>query len=166
MMSLTAPSTDPDFSDLSKDQVSSLLRLALEGRSRPVDDLIERLGNPDGPKWLVAIIDASPLWSYGVLVQQLVEGQGTREQLVAIKEESKRMVRRAEDRDSRLRAMWVYFATIAAALARYGSLISSRNRSELDAILLDLAEAAPPPWSQLLSSAILVPHGPAPPNMA
>ncbi len=163
-MTTTSSSSNPDFSNLGEDHVSSLLRLALEDGRRPVDDLIDRLGQPDGPAWLVGTIDALSIFSHEALTQQLVEGQATLEQLVAIKDESKSTVGRGEDSGSRLVAMWVYFVTVAAALMHYGALICSRDRDELDPILLDLAVVAPPPWSELLGRATLAPREPDPPN--
>jgi hypothetical protein len=46
-----------------------------------------------------------------------------------------------------------YFFSIAAALAHYGEVITSRSGEELLPVLRDLAAITPPPWSGLFTRA-------------
>ena len=135
---------------------TQLLRLGLTGPRRPVDDLIDRLGEPDGANWLIEALDQGVLAGLGSAVGQLAEGEATVEQLAEIKERSQSQLRTGLDRDSRLAGIAGYFLTLAAGLRHHGHALSSRSRDDLDPVLLDLATVAPSPFSELLSDATLV----------
>jgi hypothetical protein len=129
-----------------------LLRLGLSEPRRPVDDLIDRLGAADGATWLEGALERV-LGDLGSAREQLVEGRATIAQLASVKEHSQTLLRAGPDADSRLAGIAGYFLALAAALRHHGHALSSRGRDELDAVLLDLATAAPSPFSELLSGA-------------
>ena len=144
-------------SHLPSADVTRLLELGVEGAKRPVDELIDRLLQTDGHRWLARNLEIWPIAAFGSPQTLMCEGQATLDQLDAIKGESKDLLSRAHDRDARLAAVMGYFFAVAAALAHHGRLISSRPRRELDPILQELAEVTPKPWSQMLARATLAP---------
>lgn len=148
---------EPDFGSLSQLDASRLLELGLTGPRRPVDALIDRLAALDGGRWLESTLDTVFVASLREAPQSLIDGDVTVEQLRDIKNKSKSLMKKGNDRDTRLGALVGYFFSIASALAHHHALICSRSREELDPILLDLAAVAPPSWSGLLGRAALAP---------
>jgi hypothetical protein len=151
----------PGFPDTSFETASKLLRLGMSRPRRPVDDLIDRLGASDGARWLDSVLEAAPLADLGVPASWFATGAPTLDELNAVKERSKDIVRSGPDKETRLAGIAGYFLSIAVALRIHGELITGRRRDEVDAVLLDLAEAAPSPFNDLLSAATLVPSSEA-----
>lgn len=140
---------------LTFEQTTSLLRLGLSDPPRPVDELIERLRAADGASWLATTLERGPLAGVGNATDVLVEGRCTPEQLRTVKDEARAMSKKSDARD-RLAGIAAYFLAIAAGLRHHGTLLTSRDRAAVNEVLLDLAEAAPDPFSGLLMDATLV----------
>lgn len=142
-------------SDPTGERLSRLLALGIRGPGRPLDALLSRLSEPDASDWLRAAIETGPLGTLGPRAEGLYEGRATVEELAAVKEECKALLRASDCEESRLVSMLSYFLAVAAALVHHDTLISSRSRLELEPLLLDLAEVAPSPWPELLARAAL-----------
>ena len=145
--------TSPNDQELTETGVTRLLTLGLAGPARPVDELIDRLLQNDGHRWLSSALGSWPLAAHGSPRGQLCEGRATVDELRSIKNDSKDLLKRARDREDRLAGLLGYFFSVAAALAHHGELITSRPRAEVDPTLLELAEVTPGAWSKLLSRA-------------
>ncbi len=152
-MSKRGASDFSGFSNLGASDASRLLELGLSGPKRPIDGLIDRLCQPDAPLWLEKNLTSGPAGAFGDPVVYLVEGKATLDQLVAVKQTSKSLLGAGREDEPRLTALTSYFFAIAAALVHYRTIICSRSRNEVDAILLDLAAVAAEPWATLLSDA-------------
>ncbi len=146
-------------SPLALNTASKLMRLGISRSRRPVDDLIDRLREPDAAEWLDTALRSGPIPDDGAPVALLVEGTATAEDLVSLTERSKALLRTAGAGSQRLPGVAGYFLSIAAALRHHGVLITDRSRDELDPVLLDLAEAAPAPYGDMLSAATLAETG-------
>jgi len=152
----SSPTTGTSFSqdDLSEPQAKRLLMLALTKR-RPVDRLIDRISASDGHGWMRTILSLPAFTRAGDLTQGLVQGGWTADRLGQFKNECKQMTGANQDERSRLAGMLGYYLAVAAGLAHSGRNLSSQPQAELEAVLLDLAEAAPLPWSDLLARGAL-----------
>jgi hypothetical protein len=73
--------------------------------------------------------------------------------LEQIRTTAKRLAKSPAESDEHLAGIAAYFLVIAAALHQYGSTLTDRPNIEIAAILLDLATAAPEPYSTLLGKA-------------
>ncbi len=138
--------------DLTDSQASQLLRMGISGPRRPVDDVIDRLGEPDGAEWFNALMATATGRSGGV---RAFEDRLSVEELVAVKERAKTSVVEAVTKDEAAAATAAYFVAVAMALVHHGAMISSQPRDELTAVLADLAAAAAAPWAELLMEAAL-----------
>jgi len=134
-------------------QAATLLALSVAGPRRPVDDLIERLRRPDGATWMAQALDAFSEQTIGVAAEDVLAGRVAPNDLVAAKEAAKARLADAKTIDDALGATLCYFAAAGAALAHHGEVISSRSRSDLQDVLIDLAAAAPPAWAELFEVA-------------
>ena len=136
----------PDEPEVNGGMTSKLLRLGISGPSRPVDDLISRLEQPDGPEWFRRQF-AEP--ALAVLADP--HGPGDLNALSAAKTVGKQLLSGPGSRDERLRGLLAYFLSIAAALQRFDSNISSRTIADIEPVLADLATAVPEPWQSVLA---------------
>ncbi len=144
------PGIAQDFeSSVNPEQASRLLRLAISGSDRPVDDLLCRLAESDSAAWLAEALTAGPVGAFGSPPRVLCEGTLTLDQLLSIKKDSTALALKARDQAARLAAMASYFFAVAAGLAHFGRNISSRERGHLEPMLLDLAAVTPEVWSKL-----------------
>ena len=134
-------------------QASHLLRPGLNSGDRPVDGLITRLGQPDGGNWFHEQFEQVFLGDHGLSAAVLCEGRTTVDQLDSLKDASKRA---HQDPEQRLVGMAGYFLSAAAALAGHGVRITSRPMTDLEPVLLDLAEVLAEPWAGLCGRAALV----------
>ncbi|MFZ4574826.1 MAG: hypothetical protein ACOYN0_10545 [Phycisphaerales bacterium] len=132
--------------DVNGGMTSKLLRLGISGPTRPVDELIGRLEQPDGAEWLLRQFTEPGL---GVLADP--HGACDLPALKAAKESGKKLLGRPGSRDERLRGLLAYFLSIAAALHRFGSNISTRPLSDIEPVLADLATTVPEPWQSVLA---------------
>jgi hypothetical protein len=154
-------SPDPDSERLTTAQATLLLKMGIMKPRRLVDDLIDRLRQPGGSAWLNRALESGPLRDRGSPAELFIEGKATLDQCGDIKEGSKHILRQATTSEERLGGIAGYLLSIAAALKHHQALLTSRERSDLNEILLDLAEAAPEPFARLLSEATLVELKPA-----
>lgn len=143
------------FAQLDSSQATRLLKLGISGPKRRVDPLIDRLRSSAGKSWFAGILKRPPFADLPDAVGQFVQGRASLDQIVAFKDAAKHAVTAAQGADAELAGIAAYYIAIAAAMAHHNSLISSVNRTELDAVLLDLAEVLPSPWSELASRAAL-----------
>jgi hypothetical protein len=148
---------------MGQERASTLLRLGLKGPRRGVDDAIEQLIVPEGPIWLEECLSllglpaaAGPRVSAdpaaGAL-EQLVAGRASAAALREAKERHKAAMLGAQDRESRVQSMLLYYLCIAAALAHHRERITAQDTTELSDALLDLAGALPEPWALLAARA-------------
>jgi|GEM_PF-1216227 len=140
--------------DVTEPQAKRLLAMALTKR-RPVDRLIDRIAASDGHGWMRTALALPTFTRAGDLASALVQGGWTTERMNQFKNECKQLTGASQDERSRLAGMLGYYLTVAAALVHTGRNLSSQPKIELEAVLLDLAEAAPQPWSDLLARAAL-----------
>lgn len=129
-------------------RTARLLELGRTPPRRAVDLLIEDLRDHPGSNHLEELLTASPLRSLGPLQETLIQGSADLDALIRAKEQCKRPPPNPDLRTS-LERQAGYFTTIAAALVHYQQRICSKSMEELTPILLDLASAAPEPWSEL-----------------
>ena len=156
------PLGDPALTEVG---VTRLLQVGLNKPRRPVNDLVDRLLEPDGAQWLSRILHTGPIATHGLPKELLCDGHATMDQLMAIKGESKELLQGSGGREARggadrAAALMGYMLAVAAALLHHGQMISSRPRSELDAVLLELADVTPGEWAGLLRRAARVPASP------
>lgn len=152
-MSKRITSDFSDFSNLGASDASRLLELGLSGPKRPIDGLIDRLCQPDASQWLEKNLSSGPAGAFGDPVVYLAEGKATLDQLIAIKQTSKSLLGAGPKDETNLAAQTSYFFAVAAALVHHQTVICSRSRDEVTAVLLDLAAVAGEPWTTLLSDA-------------
>ena len=133
-------------------RTARLLELGRTPPRRAVDLLIEDLHDHQGSNHLEELLTTSPLRSMGPLRECLIEGSADLEALIQAKEQCKQPPEGPGLRTS-LERQACYFTTIAAALVHHHRRICSRPMEELTPILLDLAGAAPQPWSDLFCQA-------------
>lgn len=151
------PLGDPALTEVG---VTRLLQVGLDKPRRPINDLVDRLLEPDGSQWLSRILHTGPIATHGLPKELLCDGRATMDQLMAIKGESKEMLQGPGRAQGRAAALMGYLLAVAAALVHHGQMISSRPRSELDAVLLELADVTPGEWAGLLRRAARVPASP------
>ena len=131
-----------------------LLEVGVTGPLRPVDRVIQRLHEPDSEEWFAhALAVAADIT--GREVSRLPEEAPSLDDLVRMKERAKETSADASSLDLALCAIFTYLACVGAALAHHGRNITSRPSAELDRILVDLADAVPPRWRQMLLKAVL-----------
>jgi len=128
--------------------------MGLVGKHRPLDDLVDRIGQPDGRAWLQTALRRHEK-SLPTSMQSLLDGAAPLAQMQRAKELSKSMIAGAENRELSLAALSVYCLAVAAALVHHGRLISSQSRDEWDILFVDLADVMPVPWRDLLMQAAL-----------
>lgn len=137
---------------LGEGTITRLFQLGLSGPRRPVDALIDRLGAPDAAAWLERTMDRAP--RVGELEPAgAVLGGADADTLSRVKNTGKKLLADAGSEDQRLTGLALYFFAVASALAHHDTVICSRTRDELHAVLLDLAAACPEPWSDLCTKA-------------
>ncbi len=138
------------------EQASRMLRVGLAGPERPIDRLLDRLSDDDGAAWLRDVLSDGALAILDSVVAARRDRTVTVEALTTLKEQCKSAVVGRRDPEASLRAMVGYFFAIAAAIAVFGTIISSRGADELEPILTDLASVTPPDWSSVFERALSV----------
>jgi hypothetical protein len=132
---------------------SRMLRASVREGVRPVDDLIERLLEPDGPTWLESRLAVIMPAETGYRDLFCTRGPGLN-QLHAMKNQGKAWLRTAATPDERLAGTAAYFLAVAAALRWHRTVITSAaaadGGAELRSVLLDLASALPEPWASMV----------------
>lgn len=152
----TQPSpSDREFSNLGDALAGSLLHLALS-ESTPVEELVTQLADGKGESWFNARVEARlglPLESPEA---GLIEGTSSVDELSALKALCEESFDKAKDSQERAAATLSYCLVIAAALIHHGTIITSRNRLELEAVFKELAPVTPLPWREVFARAAQV----------
>lgn len=160
-MRLPAPTAEPQLTgtgplddprDLTAEQTAQFLRLALSG-SRPIDHLLRRLEDADGPEWFARALPSSPVGSIPDGCRKLAEGPVEITELDLIKRRSKALSMHATYHEEMLAGVAGYFLAVAAGVVHLRRLLSSRPVEELEPIFRDLAALVPEPWATLVKSA-------------
>lgn len=142
-----------DGEPLTDRQTAGLLEMCVSHSRRPVDHLIDRLHEPDGPEWWQRAIESNCTAVCGPNPDDLLEGRATLDQLTAFIKSCSQRAKSAMNLETKLLAAAGYFVAVAAGLAYHETLICSRSRDELAPILRELAEITPKAWASLLRSA-------------
>ena len=143
-----------EFADLSEEKANALFGM---GRRRPIDELIDRLSESDGPRYLEQVLMPGLQRAHGPALQRLIDRSATLEELITIKQQAKTLHAAGETETQRHIAMAGYFFAVGTALILYNKLICSRPRAELQPIMLDLATVTPPPLSDIIQRAAYPP---------
>ncbi|MHC4319971.1 MAG: hypothetical protein ACYTF4_15880 [Planctomycetota bacterium] len=131
-----------------------LLEVGVTGPLRSVDRVVERLQHRDSEKWFKhALTVAAQITGHDVA--RLPEDAPSPDDLVLMKDRAKAARADAPTVDLALCATLTYLVCLGAALAHHGRRITSRPRAELDRVFVDLADAVPPPWQEMLLKAAL-----------
>lgn len=142
------------WTGLDEHSAKSLLAMALRASARPLDQLIERLTAEDGPRWLAAVSQNPALAELGVTYDALIDGEADLKMLESIKDLSKSAVARQTEDSSKLEPTYLYFMSLAAALAHHGEIISSQGRQEILDAFEELADALPHRERSLIDKAM------------
>lgn len=152
-MSTSDQPIESRFSELTTSDASRLLQLGLNIQESPIDQLLDRLNQPDGPQWLDQQLSEKPISIFGSPEQIFVDGNITLEQLQQIKLKCKQILSTQKDYQSRMLATIGYFFSIAASLQHHQKLLSSRKIDEIKAAMNDLSAITSKPWCNLFKSA-------------
>ena len=129
------------------DSATRIFRLDAAGQRRAVDDVIDRLRQPDGWAWWTGLVaDYPPADGPDRTHASLVH-------LTRAKEAHKARIAKLAPGPERTTATALYYACIAGALAHHGKRITTQKPEVLKEALLDLAASTPEPWPALLKKA-------------
>ena len=135
------------------DTADYLLRLGVVDTGRPVNLLLERLETDPDQSWLREALAGLPGLGGRDVETMFLDGAASVEELQAVKDDAKRLMKIASDPNDRAVALAGYFVTTAAALAHHREKISSGVRKELSNAILDLAAATTGRWQELFTEA-------------
>ena len=148
------PADSPPSDDRARTAIT-MLGLATGSKSRrPVDELIRRLQQPDAMSWLDIAVPTCGRTPPG-RIAGLIDGSMPLEDMVAIKDQSKKQIASAPTLDHALASLAVYCLSVAAALAHHDVMISTQKREEWDELFIDLSEVVPPAWRNVLLKAAM-----------
>ena len=150
-----------DATNFPTETVVHLLGIGEKRRERPIDPVLRAIGRAieadrDGDPVTEALVRGA--LESGEQAADLREGRLSIEQILAIKDQSKRAFAPDATSENREAALLGYFVSVASALAHFERKITSQARETLDEILLDLADACREPWKTLFERAVAVPH--------
>lgn len=154
-MHTTSPTSMMAYDQLDRSRANLLLGVGLGGDPRPIDELIAYLTSGIASKWLEFALDHGPMKGIGSARELLLEGRASAEQMRSVKEQSKRLLKKAAASQERLAAMAGYFIAIAAAVVHHRTIPSDRPYADIRDVLIDLATALPDPWSEMLGKATI-----------
>jgi len=137
---------------LTANNATRLLKAGLARPRRPIDEVLERLGEPGGAEWLESAIAAVTGIS-GAAWTATAEGVPSLDELKAGKDRAKKALGKARTGPDVAAATAAYFVTVSAAIARHGSTISSQPPNELAGPVAELAAVAPDSWAGMLREA-------------
>ncbi len=129
------------------DGATKMFRLDTLGQRRGVDDVIDRLRQPDGWQW------------WGTLMADFPPAEGADPTRAALphltraKEAHKAAMAKLSPGPERTSETGLYYACIAGALAHHNKRITNQKPEALREALLDLAASTPAPWSELMKTA-------------
>ena len=128
-----------------------LLKLGLSpSEQRPVDRLVERLGEEDARAWFDNTLET---WE-NPFDAELLRGKIPLAQLRSEKERVKELLRKNSIIEVELVGLTKYFLLLASALAHHGVKISGLPNEEVAAHLTELASVVPGEWRDVLVEAI------------
>jgi hypothetical protein len=142
------------FEDIPGERLTRMLNLGITEKRRPIDELLDRLDEDDGPDWFENFIKAGPIASEGPATELLANGTASLDQMKSINKAGRALLKSASHREDRMAALIAYFMSIAAAVVHHETLITSRERKELDPLFFDLSASVPDPWAAFLASAV------------
>lgn len=116
---------------------------------RPVDALVEQASHERCANW--AVLAAHSI----VPGIEVILKSAPLEELDRIRLIGKGGFHEARSFKERNASLLVYAISIAAALDRFGALLTSQSHEELDIVLAGVARCVPPEWSELLDRAIV-----------
>ncbi len=148
---------DDGARSLEPETLSTLLRMGLEGPRRPVDDLIDRIAQPDGHAWLDRMIRHDLPLGERRIIPRVLHRQAQLDEVHELKAMAKERLAQVRTSQDRVSALLSYFVAIAGGLAQFHLSITSRGADDLVPALLDLAEAMPDRMAGLFADAAL--HG-------
>ena len=129
------------------DSKTKIFRVDTQGQRRGVDDVIDRLRQPDGWAWWTKVMgDYPPAGGSDRTHADLAH-------LKRAKESHKAAITKLTPGPDRTDATALYYACIAGALAHYGKRITSQKPEVLGEALLDLAASTPEPWNGMFKKA-------------
>lgn len=161
------PSPSNEFArppSVSVADATSLLSHAFAGPARPIDDVIDRLTRPDGERWFMSVVDnamrdasipASHIAPLARAERHDHDAVPSLQDWAALKRSAKDSLRRAATAEARVQATLTYFIAVGTALALHAEVMTSMPREDLEDVLIDLADAAPQPWSALLRRGVI-----------
>jgi hypothetical protein len=129
------------------DSATRMFRLDTLGQRRGVDDVIDRLRQPDGWAWWEGMMRDFPPASGEDRTRAELE------HLKRAKDSHKAALVSLSPGPERTNATALYYACIAAALAHHGKRITGQKDETLREALLDLAASTPEPWSAMIKKA-------------
>lgn len=141
-----------DSSSLDLQAAQRLYSAAVAVGMRPVDALVEQALHERDPQWAVRAAQGTA----PDIIRLLAEG--SLGEIDRVRVHSKAGFHESSTVRERNAALLVYALTIAAALDRFGALLTSQGREELDTLLAGVARCVPHDWAALLDRAI-VRHG-------
>lgn len=143
---------DPQGADA---EVDRMFRLGLHAPSPMIGPLRERLQATGGERWFRESLGDTLGMSWD---DPAAPSKFTEAALIELKESCKTLVEEQADAETHLQAFVVYFAVLALGIRLHGRLLTRRPPDDVEAVLLDLAQLAPPPWAGLFSrTALLLP---------
>jgi hypothetical protein len=143
------------YDQLDRSRANRLLGVGLGGDTRPIDELIAYLSSGIAARWLELALDHGPMKDFGSAREWLFDGRASATQMRAVKDQSKRLLKKAVAPQERLAAMAGYFIAIAASVVHHRIVPSDRPLGDIREVLIDLATALPEPWSEMLGKATL-----------
>jgi hypothetical protein len=123
-----------------RDTPTRMFRLDTQGQRRGVDDVIDRLRQPDGWAWWTSRMAGFPP------ANGPDPTAADLEHLTRAKAAHKAAMLKWHPGPERTDATALYYACIAAAAAHHGKLITSQKPETLREAFLDLAASTPEPW--------------------
>ncbi len=157
-MNLAAADSQTPSRHITAKDATRLLRLGLAGPRRPIDPALDLMRDEAGQEWFRTALSRGPVGQEGDPEALLLRGEADLDRLRALKDRCKRLLNAVPDEREKAGIVVAYFLVLAAAIAHHGTSISSRARSEVDPVLIDIADLAPEPWRAMLLSAA-VRHG-------
>lgn len=140
-----------DLSSLSDVLARSFMKRALPKARSPVEALVARMCEADGQAWFRGLVDGGFQGRVAHPCESLLEGQASLEDLGALKNLAKGLLKKARKEEARLRYALLYLLAIAAALVHHGIHISSHGAQELKPVFVELSALAPPGWANLFT---------------
>jgi hypothetical protein len=156
---MNAACSNVETTTIEPDAVSKLLELSLSSSRCWVEVLKDLVAEPEGGRWLERTLARGPVGRAGEPRQLLLAGVADVDLLRRLKSECKTAFHDyGDDDDRRIIGIAGYFFTLVAALAHHRTLLSRQPRTDVGAVLGDLAIACPDDWGRLVERAAEAAH--------